>query len=356
MTDLAKHIAAVFPLPFFKRRAGAWLENEVIFPFYHTVSDMPLRHLNNLYAIRSSRAFERDLDFLLKHADAVSLKTMLSSPEPPGNGRPRMVLSFDDGLAQCHDTVMPILQRKGVPAVFFLNNDFIDNRGLFYRYKVSLLLEKLRHVSVIEKEEAAALLHCRRSGLRKALRNISYAGREITDHIAAVWGFSFEDYQRMNPVYMSSMQVKDLQRRGFEIGAHGTDHPWFSILTPEHGVAQVRKSMEDIRRRFSVPRRYFAFPFTDHGVSDAMIDHLFEKEIIHAGFGTAGLKEDRWDHYHQRIPMEFGRYSGKNVLKGELLRRYVRVRLNRNRVDRKYVPGIPEKVAAGNSRLRPEGN
>ena len=141
MGNLTRHIATRLPAPFLLRQMPHSLSGQVVFPFYHAVSDVPLQHLAHLYPIRTRKAFERDLDFLLSHFEPVSMKEVLAHPEEKRGGRLRMVLSFDDGLAQCHEVVLPILQKKGVPAVFFLNNDFIDNRGLFYRYKVSLLLE-----------------------------------------------------------------------------------------------------------------------------------------------------------------------------------------------------------------------
>lgn len=336
MPDLIKHLAASVPVPLIFRNLDRHLEGEVVFPFYHAVSDTPLQHLSHVYPIRTVQAFQQDLEFLLKHFEPVSVKHLLESSGEKRSSPPRMVLSFDDGLVQCHETIMPVLQRMGIPAVFFLNNDFIDNRGLFYRYRVSLLLERLPHLSDTEKKEAAELLHCKPSGLPSAIRKISYPDRRITDRLAELWGLSFVDYQRGNPVYMSSIQVRDLVGKGFEVGAHGTDHPWFASMSGQEALEQVRKSVEDIRTRFLLEYRYFAFPFTDYGVSDETIGQLFEEQIIDAGFGTAGLKEDRWERYFQRIPMEFGKYAGKKLIQGELLRQVARKRAGMNLVDRKH--------------------
>ena len=37
-------------------------------------------------------------------------------------------LTFDDGFRELHDVVAPILLRKGIPATFFVNSAFIDNK------------------------------------------------------------------------------------------------------------------------------------------------------------------------------------------------------------------------------------
>ena len=338
MSDLIKHLAASLPFPPVFRNPERHLKGEVVFPFYHAVSDARPPHLTHAYPVRTVKAFEKDLEFLLRHFQPVSVKQVLQTTGRNIGAPPRMVLSFDDGLIQCYETVMPILQRKGVPAVFFLNNDFIDNRGLFYRYRISLLLERLPRLEEKERKKAAEILQCRPSGLEAALRKISYPERRITDHLEELWGSSFEDYQSANPVYMSTSQIRDLIEKGFEVGAHGTDHPWFATMSGQEALEQVRKSVEDIRNRFQLDYRYFAFPFSDHGVADETIARLFKERIIDAGFGTAGWKEDRWYRYFQRIPMEFGRHTGKQLMQGEWLRGVTRKWAGRNLVDRKHQP------------------
>jgi hypothetical protein len=65
------------------------------------------------------------------------------SEKPEIIKKPLLHLSFDDGLSACYDTIAPILLRKGVPATFFLNPAFIDNKALMFRYKISLCLNAL---------------------------------------------------------------------------------------------------------------------------------------------------------------------------------------------------------------------
>ena len=52
--------------------------------------------------------------------------------------------ALDDGLSGCHRYIAPLLRKKGIPASFFLNNRFIDNKSLFYRYKASLLVHQVK--------------------------------------------------------------------------------------------------------------------------------------------------------------------------------------------------------------------
>lgn len=309
-----------------------------IFPFYHAVTDQALLHTRHLYPLRSKARFEADLEVLLKYFEPVSMADFLSG-EVPGNARKiPMVLSFDDGLVQCHQETMPILLKKGLPATFFLNNDFIDNRDLFFRFKVSLLLELLPGKSGTEKTQAATLLQCRVPDLKNRLLGLSYPERDLLDTLAGAWSYSFREYLEKQPVYLSSSQVSDMIREGFEIGSHGFDHPQFSLLSQNETIHHIRWSTEDLQTRFGMSYRYFAFPFTDDGVQDDTIGKLFSGGIIDAGFGTAGLKDDRWPAYRQRVPMEWSGLDARRILRGELNRRRGRLLIKNNLVDRGNPP------------------
>lgn len=334
MPDFIKQISTLFPGPLNTARHISKSGVSAIFPFYHAVSGRPLPHMLNLYEIRKPDQFASDLDYMLDHFTPVKMSDFLAGNHTASQEKPAMVLSFDDGLTQCYDDVMPLLLKKGVPATFFLNNAFIDNQGLFYRFKVSLLIEELPGKSDAQLEKAADLLHCRVNEIKQRLLSVSYVEREITDQVADVWEYSFDEYMRMNPVYLSSIQIFKMIEKGFEFGSHGIDHALFSLLKKEEALDQIQKSVKDLEFRFQLPYKFFAFPFTDQGVHDETIDILFEKRVIDAGFGTAGMKDDQWDKYYQRIPMEFHNYDARRIIRGEVNRRRLRKILGRNQTQR----------------------
>ncbi|MEX0985859.1 MAG: polysaccharide deacetylase family protein [Bacteroidales bacterium] len=338
MADFIKYIAALFPGPLNQRKYINRKGPAAVFPFYHAVSQNELSHLKHLYKLRTPEQFEKDLDYMLKFFNPVKMSEFLSGKIPVDPHRIPMVLSFDDGLIQCYEVVMPILISKGVPATFFVNNAFIDNKALFYRFKISLLMERLEEVFEEQRVKAAQILHCEIKDIRKRLDIVNYVEREITDQVADAWNYSFSEYMRKDPVYLSSMHINKMVEEGFEFGSHGIDHPMFSLLKRRTTIDHIKTSMEDLKKRYKLDHKYFAFPFTDSGVQDATIEHLFRANIIDAGFGTAGLKDDKWPNYYQRIPMEQFDRDAKNVLRGEINRRRIRLMLGKNLVDRNAKP------------------
>ncbi|MDA3821088.1 MAG: polysaccharide deacetylase family protein [Bacteroidales bacterium] len=330
MSELVKHIAAMFPGPANATRHFKKSGLDVIFPFYHAVADRDLMHMKHLYATRTIKQFEADLDYMLKYFQPVKMSEYLEGKVLLDPGKIPMVLSFDDGLIQCYEEVMPILLSKGIPATFFLNNAFIDNLSMFFRFKVSLLIEALKECSELEKRRAAEILHCSEKDIRKRLLGISYVEREITDQVADLWGYSFDEYMRQDPVYLTSIHIRKMLEQGFEFGSHGIDHPLFSLLKKGTTIDHIRSSVLDLKKRYNLDHKFFAFPFTDSGVEDSTIDYLFKNKIIDAGFGTAGMKDDKWPCYFQRIPMEMIDKDARVTLRGELNRRRVRKLTGRN--------------------------
>jgi len=302
----------------------------VLFPFYHTVSEQPLPHVSHLYTLRTEGEFEEDLEKMLNHFQALSLRDYLDGTGLL-KGKRYMVLSFDDGLLECHDFIAPLLKKKGVPAVFFLNNHFIDNRGIFYRYKASLLLEKMKSDSSVLKQVAAYL----DIPEKRALESILLIGQDqvsLLDALLKECEIDVAGYQKERPVYMNTKQVMELVDWGFEIGGHSPDHADFSKLDPEEIIRQVRSSVEDLQARFQVSTRYFSFPFTSAGIPMEVIHRLLDEGDAEVLLGTAGLKLRDNPRFIQRIPMEeFNSPAGK-ALKTEFLYYLMKGILGQNKI------------------------
>src|SRR5690606_834826 len=118
---------------------------KIFLPFYHTISDLPTPHISNLYPVRNTKIFEKDLDTICSHFDPISIERLFEIVDKNEQVKnPVFHLTFDDGLKEVQEIIAPILERKGIPATIFINSAFVDNKSLFYRHKVSLLIEELK--------------------------------------------------------------------------------------------------------------------------------------------------------------------------------------------------------------------
>ncbi len=307
------------------RWLAALTEQRFIVPVYHTVSDNNPEHIRHLYPVKTVRQFTADLDFLLKTYRPINpteLENLLHHGVSPKTNA--FLLTFDDGLREFHDLIAPLLLQKGIPAICFLNSDFVDNQGLFFRYKASLLIgvferekQQTQGDPVIQWLRKYAPDH---QNIRSALLSISYQNQGALDELATIIDYDFADYLAQQQPYLSSQQILSLKNQGFYFGAHSCDHPEYRFLGLEEQIRQTRESVDDLCTRFALPYRAFAFPFTDYGVSSAFFQNIYEQApAITSSFGSAGLKRDHFPQHIQRIPFETGRLNAWEILNNEYL-------------------------------------
>lgn len=312
---------------------------KLMLPVYHLISDHPPAHVRHLYQVKTIEAFERDLDYLLKYyepLDLVSLYQIVSGQNKPN--RPSFFLSFDDGLSEFYHVIAPILESRGVRAINFLNNTFIDNLALFYRYKVSLIIEKIKSTDGPNLMAIGTQLGKTISSSDQMityLLSLGYADTKQIDALAEHLQLDFDKYLKEERPYLSTDQIKDLQARGFWFGAHSMDHPLFADLSLEQQHTQALESVRDISNRFNPSINTFAFPFTDYGIATSLFDDFYRHDgLMHLSFGSAGLKQDIYPQHLQRIPMEMGRLDARSVIQAEMVYFAVKQLLKKNKIER----------------------
>lgn len=329
--SLASHISTLIPYSSLIGLSG----RKSILPFYHAVSDEDLQHINQLYQVRNSALFEKDLDFLLKYYQPIDLTELIeiNHGKKANTAKRFMHLSFDDGLSSCHDIIAPILQKKGIPATFFLNAAFIDNKALMFRYKVSVCLNKL---NLLNEEKRNLILQKAKDLFEKKDPGLAnYSESSKLDELAALIDLDFNTYLSEKKPYMNSEDIKSLLTRGFSIGSHSVDHPLYRDISSEEQMIQTSQSQNFLEDTFGINYRVFAFPFTDDGVKKDFFSYIFEAEKFNLSFGGAGLKDDSVRQNLQRFPMESqNTASAKQMLSSEYLYYLLKMPFGRNRISR----------------------
>ncbi len=305
----------------------------LLLPVYHTISDGEMPHIRNLYTVKGVKAFTNDLDFLLKYYSPIGYQEFRELKE---NGRkpqkPSFLLSFDDGLKEFHDVIAPILLQKGIPAICFLNSDFIDSKALFFRYKASLLIDELKKNPQLAK--SITDLFDDSENLSQALLSIRYRQRELLDEVASRLNYDFDVFLKEQAPYLTTEQVNTLINQGFHFGAHSIDHPEYQYISLDEQLRQTTESVESVCDKFNLDYRIFAFPFTDHNVSKEFFTRLKKQKTTDFTFGCAGQKEDEVSTNFQRIPFEMEHLSGRQIHNAELLYYLLKMPFGKNELRR----------------------
>ncbi len=275
-------------------------------PFYHSVQkDKALPHIQHLYKLRTLEEFEKDLDFLLSYYKPIDLAGLFDHLKSGKSLEENtFFLSFDDGLREINDWIAPLLLKKGIPATFFLNADFIDNKDLFFRYKASLLIDHLEQQNISTAKKKILEENLNTPDFKSAILKINFQNKEVLDEIATLLKFDFDAFLKTEKPYLESNQIKVLMEQGFTIGSHSLDHPLYKDIEEAEQIRQTRASQEFINKKFNPEIKTFAFPFTDDGVKASFFKTIQNETIIDLSFGTAGLKNDAVPFHLQRFPVE----------------------------------------------------
>jgi peptidoglycan/xylan/chitin deacetylase (PgdA/CDA1 family) len=312
----------------------------LVVPVYHLVSDHTPLHIKHLYQAKSEKQFIKDLDFLLRHYQPVDLPALkdivIYGKTIPGNV---FILTFDDGLREFYDVIAPILVKKGIPAINFLNRDFVGNKDLFFRYKASLLIDRLCQDKALlkhEKVNAWMLEHGSRSAndYKQVLLNTGYAERQRLDQLAEYAGLDFKAYLEQEKPYMDAPQIKKLIEQGFYFGGHSNSHPEYRFIDQASQLRETIESVDYVQDTFQVPYRTFAFPFTDFEVGKTFFERLEKEGNMDISFGSAGLKNDPVPFHVQRIPLEMAGLGAEAVLKSEYVYYMIKSLFRKNTIHR----------------------
>ena len=250
-------------------------DTDLIFPFYHTVSDEYLPHIHPLYSPKTINEFLRDLDFLLEHFQPVDMETaFLHCKGEKQVAKPSFHLSFDDGLREVYDIITPILYNKGVPFSVFVNSDFVDNRNLFFRHREVLLKQSIDPELFLNEKQP----------------------------------------------YLSVAQLKEMSKKGVHIGAHSMNHPRYREITENEQIVQTLKSCDFVKEVFNQDITSFAFPFSDDGISESFFANIYSS--VDLTFGISGIYFHHNNRHIGRIDMEkYGRNAKECINKALLVKR-----------------------------------
>ena len=333
------NICSLFPAQVLKQFSGA----TTLFPYHHIVSDEDVKHIKHLYEYKNVRQFTTDLEYLLRHYKpaAVSdiIRNMSSKKKLPEN---TFLLTFDDGLREVSEVIAPILQKKGIPAVFFINPAFLDNKELFYRFKISLIIEAITGT----KNEPVLLKECNTIFKKKFqstqelithLRGIMDDDKSVLNELAGKLDFSFDDYLKNKKPYLTSAQVKELSGSGFTIGSHSWDHPYYKFLPLDEQKKQTIRSAEYVKENFHPAYNLFSFPHLDTDVTqDFFNEMVLEYPGIDAYFGVQNQKSELQNKMLHRFNAERPHLGIDKQIKGILMLIFLQRLFNKQFVKRKY--------------------
>lgn len=305
--------------------------------YYHVVSHDPIPHIENLYAYKTPKQFEADLDwlgctfgFMDPNAIDVYAGSERSCPDTP------VLLTFDDGLSEMATVVQPILERKGIRAVFFVNPAFVGNRRMAHSHLASLLVHELRHIGRSERAALCALFDCadmHPPELERVILRTRYEDRLLLQKACDIASVDVDTYLDAQTPYVTADESNSLRLHGHVIGGHSMDHPLYAELTIDD---QIRQTVQSMRSAVvsAEPPRLFAFPHNDAGVGGAFFETAHQRHLFDYSFGTSDWRGDATNRHFQRLPLDSPLRDAGAAVRSGLYRKMIRSIARRDLISR----------------------
>ncbi|MDH5552166.1 MAG: polysaccharide deacetylase family protein [Nitrosomonas sp.] len=235
----------------------------------------------------SAPIFDLQVEYFSKYFNVLPLHEAVQRLQDGTLPSRAACITFDDGYADNEAVALPILQKHGVSATFFVATGFI-NGGIMWN---DVVIEWMRRVPVdtLDLTKMDLGKHVietpsqRREALYSLINTLKYlpfeTRKQRIDQLCSLIPVSLPDN-----LMMTSEQVIKLHRAGMGIGVHTVNHPILARLTNEAVFSEIAACKETLEQMINAPVRLFAYPNGKPG-QDYLPDHI---EIIKSlGFDAA---------------------------------------------------------------------
>ena len=266
---------------------GRWARDDAtVILTYHRVLEKwePALDCSQPGMVVTVPTFEHHLEFLRRDFAIVPLGALLDGEtvRRPA-GRPRCVITFDDGWRDNYELAFPILRRLGIPATVFLTTDFIgSDRAFWHTELIYVLLFGELSQFLGGARALAAYPRAVRDGVRRCAglgRACSAADvdalvetvkatceetriRDLLDTLTRAAGLS-RPLVPGRRYFLDWDQVREMAAGGFEIGSHGCSHRIMTRLSSQEAYRELVQSKAEIETRVGQRVVHFAFPNED---------------------------------------------------------------------------------------------
>lgn len=205
-----------------------------------------------------------------------------------------LIITFDDGLKEQYELALPILDAMGIPALFFVNTQSVISPVVQNVHKIHLVRSQLSP-QVLSEEldksfalifEQYDLLEMRKkavnhyqydtpeAALLKYKMNFILSGDQIEEVINRLFIMYIGQEQVIHEsLYMTSLQIKDLGKRGC-LGSHGHTHVPTGNMELSRKKEEAFRSQEILEAIVGEKVPGFSFPYGSESAATGMSEIL----------------------------------------------------------------------------------
>lgn len=239
---------------------------KVLILVYHRVLEGAL--FNPLNNIVTKLNFIKQVEEIAKKYPVTTLTDIIGqSQSMQPKARTQVVLTFDDGYSDNYDIVLPILQKKGLPAAFFLISDYINGNFPLWDWQIFNILNDntmVRSINIEGRVIRQGAFESRTSYIFRILarmKPISFAMRHKIIFALKNESSNKVDSSCVRDRCMTWEEARKIFDADMEIGSHSLSHRSLTKIPLEDAVQELKKSKEIIEQNINRQCRYFSFPY-----------------------------------------------------------------------------------------------
>ena len=271
--------------------------------YYHyvrpTPADMP--HFRYLHL----EDFRAQLDYLGEQHGFVERADFLEAVRGGGDMPRGVVLTFDDGLRDHVDYMLPELERRGLWGMFFISTGIYESGKLLAPHRAHHLLGIHGGVDMLAALQGQITQDMLVDEHREEFHSNTYADQDndsATSEFKRILNYFMESAARkavldsmmteycdeaalFEALYIKPVEIRLLADKGMIIGSHSVSHPIFSTLSPKAQEREITDSfnfLEGVSGGLSL--RIFCYPYGHSHTYDADTVRLLERSGCRLAF------------------------------------------------------------------------
>ncbi len=285
-----KHLATI--------ASGIGKQKKVLILIYHRVLDEPdYMRPGEVDKI----TFSWHMELLSRYFNVLSLKTALEKLDNDNLPSRAVCITFDDGYADNYLNALPILNKFGLEATFFIANGFLDG-GIMWNDCViegvrnaqgnALDLRKIKlgefDISTDKKKSMVA------ESILKTIKHCEPDQRkEYAEYFLSLIPNSASE------IMLTKEQLRKLHESGMEIGGHTKTHPILATLNTTQASIEIKENKQGLEDIIDTQINFFAYPNGKPEI-DYLCEHVQMVKAINyqAAFstqwGVMDKNSERW--------------------------------------------------------------
>lgn len=196
-------------------------------------------------------------------------------------------ITFDDGYADNAEIALPILQKHGLCATFFVATGFLNGGRMWNDTVIELIRRTPGDILDLSQLDLGRFeigtVPQRRQAIHHLLDRLKYFPLESRQSTVEAMCALIPVILPHN-LMMTSDQVRELHNAGMEIGGHTANHPILARMDNNAACADIACGKEILESIIRAPIRFFAYPNGKPG-RDYLPDHV--KMVKKLGFDAA---------------------------------------------------------------------